>query len=73
MHTKQTKILIQKCKMSGIINDKHRFQLDCSPACKPDQSYQVQIEAAMSTNALPNYYNNSNNKLNQSTQYKLLT
>ena len=22
------------------------FQLDCSPACKPDQSYQVQLEAA---------------------------
>jgi hypothetical protein len=31
------------------------FQLDCSPACKPDQSYQVRLEAAMSTTALPNF------------------
>jgi hypothetical protein len=31
------------------------FQLDCSPAYKPDQSYQDRFEAAMSTTALPNF------------------
>ena len=32
-------------------------QLDCSPAYNPDQSYQVRLEAAMSTTALPNFIN----------------
>ena len=31
------------------------YQLDCSPVCKPDPSYQVRLEAAMSTTALPNF------------------
>ena len=50
------------------------FQLDCSPACNPDQSYQVRLEAAMSTTALPNFDNNNNNNNQQKkTQYKLPT
>ena len=32
-----------------------QYQLDCSPACNSDQSYQVWLEAAMSTTALPNF------------------
>ena len=32
-----------------------KYQSDCSPACKPDQSYQDRLEAAMSTTALPNF------------------
>jgi hypothetical protein len=37
----------------GVFNSD--YQLDCSPACKPDQSYQFRLEAAMSTTALPNF------------------
>ena len=33
----------------------HFHQLDCSPACKPDQPDQSYLEAAMSTTALPNF------------------
>jgi hypothetical protein len=56
----QLKLLSMAVVLFGLnlvweVNTFLMYQLDCSPACKPDQSYQDQLETAMSPTALPNF------------------
>ena len=44
----------------GGVLAQNTFQLDCSPACNPDQSYQVRLQATMSTTAFFQLHKHNN-------------
>ena len=55
MNKKLKNVLAIKLYVTALMTVGVFYQLDCSPACNPDQSYQARLEAAMSTTALPNF------------------